>query len=175
MKRIGMLTGLLALLLVPALALAQGPVLLVELPESAQLTENVEFEDGDFIQSYQVDGAQVQLLRYAGFDMTLEELVASDWAENCGTEPLALDDISGYPAEGVLIRQALDESGYPVAAQGGALTQGQSLMEIRLVLVRVGECALIYQDMRTEGASGELPSLDSLKVQDGENDQQVVG
>lgn len=55
-------------------------VLLVQLPEDAQMIENVEFEDGDFIQTYQLSGgAHVQLLRYAGFDMTLDELVQSDW------------------------------------------------------------------------------------------------
>ena len=62
-----------AALLLPALALADGPVLLVELPEDAVMVENVTFEDGDFIQSYQLaGGSQVQLLRYARFDMTLE-------------------------------------------------------------------------------------------------------
>ena len=36
-----------AALLLPALALADGPVLLVELPEDAVMVENVTFEDGD--------------------------------------------------------------------------------------------------------------------------------
>ena len=58
------------LLLMPALALAQGSVLMVELPQDAQMVENVAFDDGDFIQTYQLaGGASVQLLRYAAFDM----------------------------------------------------------------------------------------------------------
>ncbi len=149
-------------LMLPVLALAEGPVLLIELPEGAQMTESVEFEDGDFIQSYQMGGAQAQLLRYAGFDMTLGDLVASDWAENCGVETLPLTEVSGYPAQGVRILQTVDAGGYPVA---GEPAEGQQLMEIRLVLVQVGDCALIYQDMRMEGAEEALPSLDSLKVQ----------
>ncbi len=159
MKRIWMCV--LALML-PVLALAEGPVLLIELPEGAQMTESVEFEDGDFIQSYQIGDAQAQLLRYAGFDMTLDDLVASDWAENCGVEPLSLTEVSGYPAQGARIMQAIDESGYPVA---GKPTEGQRMMEIRLVLIQVGDCALIYQDMRMADEEAELPSLDSLKVQ----------
>lgn len=164
---------LLAMLMIPALALADGPVLLVELPEEAQMTENVEFEDGDFIQSYQLGSAQIQLLRYADFDMTLDELVSSDWAENCGTEPLELTEVSGYPAQGVRVYQAVDASGYPVGASREALSEGQQLMEVRLVLVRVGDCALIYQDMRMSGAEGELPPIETLKVQGGEREQEV--
>jgi len=151
------------LLMLPALpVLAEGPVLLVELPEDAVLTESVEFEDGDFIQSYQMGGAQAQLLRYADFDMTLADLVASDWAENCGVEPLPLTEVSGYPAQGARIMQAVDAGGYPVA---GEPAEGQQVMEIRLVLIQVGDCALIYQDMRMAGEEEALPSLDSLKVQ----------
>lgn len=164
MKKIWMCV-LALILMLPVPALAEGPVLLIELPEGAQMTESVEFEDGDFIQSYQMGGVQAQLLRYAGFDMTLDDLVASDWAENCGVEPLSLTGVSGYPAQGARIMQAIDESGYPVSAAGGELSEGQRLMEIRLVLVQVGDCALIYQDMRMEDEEETLPSLDSLKVQ----------
>lgn len=157
-------------MMIPVLALADGPVLLVELPEEAQMTENVEFEDGDFIQSYQLGGAQIQLLRYADFDMTLDELVNSDWAENCGVEPLELTEISGYPAQGVRVYQAIDASGYPVGASRETLSEGQKLMEVRLVLVYVGDCALIYQDMCMTGAQSELPPLETLRVQGGERE-----
>ena len=68
----GFFALLLAVCMLPALALATGSVLMVELPQDAQMVENVEFDDGDFIQTYQLSGgARVQLLRYASFDMTL--------------------------------------------------------------------------------------------------------
>lgn len=173
MKKTKMLALVFALLMIPALALAQGPVLLVELPEQAQMTENVAFEDGDFIQSYRIQNAQVQLLRYGQFDMTLEELVESDWAENCGTEALDIAEISGFPAQGVRVYQAVDAGGYPVSAAREALGEEQQLMEIRLVLVDMGEGALIYQDMCPAGETQALPPLDSLKVQEDEGTAEV--
>ena len=68
---IGLLT--LALLLAGAAFADQedAPVLLVQLPEDAQMVENVAFDDGDFIQTYQLSGgAYVQLaaLRAVGCD-----------------------------------------------------------------------------------------------------------
>ena len=73
------LAALFALML-PVMAMAQGSVLLLDMPEDAQMVENVEFDDGDFIQTYQLSGgATIQLLRYANMGMSLEELAASDW------------------------------------------------------------------------------------------------
>ena len=74
---IGLLT--LALLLAGAAFADQedAPVLLVQLPEDAQMVENVAFDDGDFIQTYQLSGgAYVQLLRYMQSDVTIDGLVA---------------------------------------------------------------------------------------------------
>ena len=100
--------ALLALaLLLPAAALGDGPVLLVHLPQDAQMVENIAFDDGDFIQTYQLSGgANVQLLRYQAFDMTIDDLVASEWTGclrlrrargqhhwngcDCGSRPWAL-------------------------------------------------------------------------------------
>ena len=60
MKNVIRRLAALLLMLVPALALAGDEVMLVELPQSAQMVENVSFEDGDFIQSYQLeDGCTV--------------------------------------------------------------------------------------------------------------------
>ena len=55
-------TALSALLLfvLPALALAEAPVLLAQLPESAQMVENVEFEGGDFIQTAQLFSKEIE-------------------------------------------------------------------------------------------------------------------
>ena len=80
MKKNGLLAALFALLLLPALVLAEGPALMTSLPEDALLVENVEFEDGDFIRTYQIaDGATVQMLRYGAFDMTLDDLAEGEW------------------------------------------------------------------------------------------------
>lgn len=78
---IGLLT--LALLLAGAAFADQedAPVLLVQLPEDAQMVENVAFDDAIFIQTYQHSGgAYVQLLRYMQSDVTIDGLVAGDWA-----------------------------------------------------------------------------------------------
>lgn len=162
------LTMFFALLLLPALALAEGPVLLVELGEEAQMVENVEFEDGEFIQTYQLaDGVTVQLLRYMDFEMTMDELIASDWPVSCRVETQDMTQKLGYPAAHAHIWQTLDESGYPVKAKD---EQEQTMMEIDLVMVTVGNATLIYQDSYIAGARGDmtLPLLDSLQVLTGE-------
>ena len=162
---------LLALMLLPALALADGAVLMVELPDDAQMIENIEFEDGEFIQTYQLaNGVSVQLLRYVGFEMSLEELIASDWPENCGVQMGELTEISGYPASHAYIWQIVDSNGYPVAPTGPELSEGQQMMEIDLIMVTVGNETLIYQDAYISGQRGDgvLPIIDSLKVLPGE-------
>lgn len=159
---------LFALLLLPALALAEGPVLLVELGEDAQMVENVAFEDGEFIQTYQLpDGVTVQLLRYMDFSMTMDELIASDWPDNCRVEMQEMTEKFGYPASCAHIWQTLDESGYPVRAEAG---QEQMMMEIDLIMVSVGDATLIYQDSYIAGQRGDatLPIIDSLQVLTGE-------
>ena len=71
MKKILMWLTVLALMLTGAAFADQenAPVMLVKLPEDAQMVENVAFDDGDFIQTYQLSGgAYVQLLRAGGRD-----------------------------------------------------------------------------------------------------------
>ena len=164
-------TAFFALLLfvLPSLALADAPVLLAQRPESAQMVENVEFEGGDFIQTYQLeDGATVQLLRYTGFAMTMDELIASDWPVNSGVEMQAMTEISGFPAQHAHILQAYDESGYPVKADGGP----GGVMAIDLVLVNVDDTTLILQCIDKGGVgTGDAfkALLNSLQVLGGEN------
>lgn len=130
-----------AALLLPALALADGPVLLVELPDDAQMIENVTFEDGDFIQSYQLaGGAQVQLLRYASFDMTLEELAASDWPGYTAAAKLDIGHVGGCPAEGLRL----------TSPQGDG-----SALDVTLVLVDAGAYALIFSAVCPQGADAQ--------------------
>jgi len=120
------MVSLLALLLMlPALALAQNAVLLVELEQDAQMIENIAFEDGDFIQTYQLSGgANVQLLRYASFDMTLGDLIASEWVGATDVRELGVSEISGYPAQG--LRFAYQE-------------EGQEALDVTLIVVQADE------------------------------------
>lgn len=116
---------LLALMLLTGAALAEGHVLLVELEENAQLVENVAFDDGDFIQTYQLGGgAQVQLVRYASFDMTLGDLIASEWVGATDVRELGVSEIGGYPAQGLRFAY---------------LQEGQDALDVTLVVVDTGE------------------------------------
>ena len=152
MKRIGFLAVLLALLVVPALVLAEGPVLMTPLPEDAQLIENVEFEDGDFIRTYQIaGGATVQMLRYGTFDMTLDDLAEGEWTGYAAREPLALSALNGYPAEGVHLM----------------LGEAERTMDVYIVLVHVQEQTLIFQAVLGEGA-------DLTQAQEWLSDLQVI-
>ena len=129
MKRF--LTVLLVLaLLCPALALADGPLLLVELPETAQLVEDVQFDDGDIIQTYLLDtDALVGLLRFANFDLTLEELVESEWTGHGELSALPLVQVGAYPAQGLRF----------------AWVQEDEAIDVTLVLVEADAQTLLLQ------------------------------
>lgn len=157
------LAAALALLCCFAFAAALGesapadPVLLVELPETAQIIEDVAFEDGDFIQTYQIDGgATVQLLRYASFDMTLEELAESERTGHGEIETLPLTQTGGYPAQGIRF----------------AWTQEDAAVDVTMVQVSVGEQTLLLQavfpqEMGRDAIDALLkPMLDSMDVLD---------
>ena len=139
------------LLLVPALAFAQGNVLMLELPQDAQMVEDVAFDDGDFIQTYQLPGgAQVQLLRYAAFDMTLGELFASEWVGATDVRELDLTEIGGYPAQG--LRFAYQED-------------GQQALDVALVVVDAGETLVLSAVFPAGSMDAQLDALlDSMTV-----------
>ena len=149
MKKIAAL--LVLLLLVPALALAQGSVLMVELPQDAQMVENVAFDDGDFIQTYQLaGGAQVQLLRYAAFDMTLGELFASKWVGATDVRELGVAQVGGYPAQG--LRFLYEE-------------EGQAALDVTLVVIDAGETLVMSAVFPAGTADAQLETmLGSLNV-----------
>lgn len=76
------------------------PLLFLSLPEDAQIIEDVRFEDGDFIQTYQLGGgAHITLLRNANFDMSLTDLVASEWEGAASVSSLNLAPISGHKTD----------------------------------------------------------------------------
>ena len=118
--------ALLALMLtIPALAVGENAVLLVELEQGAQMVENVSFEDGDFIKTYQLSGgASVQLVRYASFDMTLGDLFASEWIGATDVRELGVSEIGGHPAQG--LRFAYQE-------------EGQEALDVTLIVVNADE------------------------------------
>ena len=106
MKKILMWLTVLALMLTGAAFADQenAPVMLVKLPEDAQMVENVAFDDGDFIQTYQLSGgAYVQLLRYAQGDVTLDGIVAGDWPGATDIQAVALETVGGYAAKGLML------------------------------------------------------------------------
>ena len=148
---------LLCALLWPCAALGDGPLLLVELPEDAVCVENVEFEDGDFIQSYQLaGGSQVQLLRYSSFDMTLEELAKSDWPDCEIAQTLDIRHVGGCPAGGLRLTGGEDGS-----------------LAVTLVLVDAGAYTLIFSAVGPQGADEQavktmLSTLNVLEMDGGD-------
>lgn len=127
--------------LAPCMALAERPVLLVSLPQDAQMVENVEFEDGDFVQTYQLSGgAYVQLLRYAGFDMTVDDLLGSEWIGAQDVQDLSIAKIGGFDTTGVRLSCTQD---------------GQDAVIVTLVLVVVGSDTLVYQAVYPQSIGAE--------------------
>lgn len=155
-----------ALLLIPALCLAEdGPVLLVELPDGAQTVEDLRFDDGDFIQTYQLaDGARVQLLRYGAFDMTLADLMDGEWAGHGEASAVLPEQLAGLNAEGARFVWAQD---------------GQSV-DVTIVLVRAGGQTLIFQavyplELGQEAVDAAVSALlGSLNLLDGAPPEEAV-
>ena len=112
-------------LMVPVLAFGENAVLLVELEQGAQMVENVAFEDGEFIKTYQLSGgASVQLLRYASFDMTLGDLFASEWIGATDVRELGVSEIGGCAAQGLRFAYA---------------QEGQEALDVTLIVIDAGE------------------------------------
>jgi len=110
MKKFFMVMALVCMMIGTA-AQADGPVLFVELPEDALMIEDVQFDDGDFIQTYQLSGgARVPMLRYAAFDMTLEDLAEGEWTGYTQKQAMDIAQVSGYPASGLMLKYK-DEAG----------------------------------------------------------------
>ena len=111
MKKFLMVMALVCMMMIGTAALADGPVLFVELPEDALMIEDVQFDDGDFIQTYQLSGgARVQMLRYAAFDMTLEDLAEGEWTGYTQKQTMDIAQVSGCPASGLMLKYK-DEAG----------------------------------------------------------------
>lgn len=166
MKKIMAIAMLLALML-PAMALAAGPVLLVELPQDAQMIENIAFDDGDFIQTYQLTGgANVQLLRYQAFDMTLGDLIASEWAGCTNVKEATVSSVGGYQAGGLRFDYQ---------------QEGEEALDVTLILVDADGATLVFEAVFPK-ALGDMQigamvqkMIDSMDVLSGEADVPAAG
>ena len=167
MKKILMWLTVLALMLT-GMAFAEqedAPVLLVQLPEDAQMVENVAFDDGDFIQTYQLSGgAYVQLLRYAQADVTLDGLVAGDWPGATNIQSMLLETVGGCAAQGLMLNVEPD---------------GEEAVRVALVLVSADHCTLVYQAVYPQKLGEEQINdavqhmVDSMDVLGGASAQDV--
>ncbi|MBQ7785922.1 MAG: hypothetical protein IJ381_07230 [Clostridia bacterium] len=157
MKKLVMLV--LAMMLMVSFALAQSPVLLMEMPQDAQMIENVMFDDGDFIQTYQLAGsANVHLLRYEAFDMTIDDMIASEWVGAQNMTAMDIDSIGGYPASGVTLSCAQD---------------GADMVDVAIVMVDYGAGKLVFESVVPQGDSAGAAAvqamIQSLRVLGGED------
>ena len=69
------------------------------------------------------------MLRYAAFDMTLDDLAEGEWTGYASKEALDLSTVDGWPAEGIHLM---------MDGEDGTLN-------VCIVLVRVDEQTLIFQ------------------------------
>ena len=144
-----------------------GPLLLVNLPEDMRMVENVAFDDGDFVQTYQLSGgAYVQLLRYSDFDMSLNDLIFSEWASATDVQTLDGLKIGGLPAEGVRLNSA---------------EEGFEPLRVTLVMVKVDSSTLVYQAVYPQKLGEEQidasvqAMISSMDVLNGGTEQPEVG
>lgn len=143
MKKLVMMMTMMLALLMGANALADGPVLMVELPEDAQMIENVQFEDGDFIQTYQLaGGVRVQILRYAAFDMTLEDLAEGEWTGYIDARAMAITEVSGCPAQGLRLQYTDDAGAEMTVCMIMVQAQGQTLLFTAVFPAEIGEAQI---------------------------------
>jgi len=150
---------ILAMMLTVSAALAQSPVLLVDMPQDAQMIENVMFDDGDFIQTYQFAGtANVHLLRYEAFDMTIDDMIASEWVGAQNVAAMPIESVGGYPASGVTLSCAQD---------------GMGTVDVTIVMVDYGSGKLVFEAVIPQGdstgAAAAQAMLQSLQVLGEEN------
>lgn len=175
MKKKTVLLFALLLTLLCSLSLADGPVLCFTLPEDAVMIENVDFGDGEFIETYQLPGGvMVQSLRFMTDSLTLDALIAGDWATCSAVQAGEISEISGCPAESRTVTQRIDAQGYPVASAQDA---GVDEMRIELVAAHPQGCTLVMQIILPEDADGQIAQniLDSLQVGGAEDSDAIVG
>lgn len=159
MKKIAVLVLVMAMMICGALA--EGPVLTVRLPEEALMIESFEFDDGDYVQSYQLpDGIMVQMLRYAAFDMTLEELAEGEWTGYQEAKRIELDEISGYPAQAMRLT---DDQGNVIVYTVMLEAQDQTMI-FQAVFPKTLDEARIEDDMDAWLSSMQVVYMENKEV-----------
>ena len=120
-------------LMLASIAFAEGfdrPLLFLNLPGDAQMIENVQFDDGDFIQTYQLSGgAHITLLRYADFNMSVHDLLTSEWDGASSITTLSIEPISGQKTEGIRF----------------SYTEEEETLLITLITVTAGQDTLVFE------------------------------
>jgi len=145
--------------------LPEGPqsscAILVELPEASVMVESVSFEDGDYIQTFQLpDGVIVQILRYASFDMTLEDLAEGEWTGYTFMEELPLNDLD-QSVQKVIHLKTDGEGGSDTAAYDVYLLRAQTGSPDQVHLMQAVFPSALGEE-RIEAQIGAL--LDSVLV-----------
>jgi hypothetical protein len=95
----------------------------------------------------------VQLLRYAAFDMSIDELIGSEWTGAQNVTVLPLDSVGGYPASGVQLSCA---------------QEGAGMLDVTLVRVDTGSGVLVFEAAWAQGdaqaAAAVQAMMDSMDV-----------
>lgn len=144
------MTILLGIAMLMGVACAEGPVLLVKLPDEAQMIENIEFDDGDFIQTYQLpEGVSVKVLRYASFDMTLEDLAEGEWNGYLSAEPMGIESIDGFAAHGLRVRY-----------------EQEGMYDVYMIRIDVQDQVLLFEAVFPESISSEAAQQISAWIQE---------
>ena len=151
----------LVLCMLVSCAMAEGPRLMVELPDDALMIESFEFDDGDFVQTYQLtDGVMVQMLRYASFDMTLEELAEGEWTGYRDARRIELGEIGGCSAQAIRLT---DEQGSVIVYTVMLDAQEQTLI-FQAVFPKTLGAERINADMNAWLGSMQVVYMESEEV-----------
>ena len=127
----------------------EAPVLLVQLPEDAQMVENVAFDDGDFVQTYQLNGgAYVQLLRYGDMSMSISDLVAGDWAGATSVQDMELKSL----------KKKFKDKHFAAGCDREVIKQGAEMLgwELDELLGETLEAMKTCEEPRPHGQKGQL-------------------
>jgi hypothetical protein len=131
-----LLSAVFLLLCTLALAESAGPYLLLDLPADAQMIENVEFDNGDFVQTYQLSGgAHITLLRSQEMDMSITDLIESEWTGAENVSFLQVAPISEHPTQACSLLYP-DESG--------------TRLSVTLLTVQAEQYTLLYEAIYPE-------------------------
>ena len=104
---------LLGLLLLLSCAVAEGHHLTVELPTDARKVEDVTFEDGDRIETWQLSGgASIQILEFRG-PASLSDMIGA-WDAPASVADIPVPRVDGRPSQGIRFLSTEGDTDYSV-------------------------------------------------------------